>query len=174
MDPNNLIFIDETGANLNMTLLYGRAPKGDRIKMPAPMNRGMQISIIGAISTTKVEAALYGEWATNGDIFQTFITTQLIPNLSPEKVVLLDNVQFHKSDAVIKAIETTGARVIFLPPYSPEFNPIEPMWSKLKHVLEFLEPRTFNEFKKAIKKAFSEVTESDLIGWYNHCGYSIN
>ena len=88
--------------------------------------------------------------------------------------MLLDNVQFHKSDAVIKAIESTGARVIFLPPYSPEFNPIEPMWSKLKHVLEFLEPRTFNEFKKAIKKAFSEVTESDLIGWYNHCGYVTN
>ena len=174
MNASDLIFIDETGATLNMTTNYARAAAGKRISMPAPANRGTNISIIGAISTTGVEAALYGEWSTNGDIFETFIGTQLLPVLSKSSVVIMDNVKFHGSEKVKDLVDSVGAKIIFLPPYSPDLNPIEPMWSKLKNILRREEPRTFNEFKKSIKTAFQAVTENDLIGWYEHCGYSLN
>ncbi len=173
MNGSDLIFIDETGATLNMTTSYARAESGKRVHMPAPFNKGITLSIIGAISASNVEAALYGEWATNGLIFETFIETQLLPTLSTKNIVIMDNVKFHGSEKVKSLIESVGARILFLPPYSPDLNPIEPMWSKLKNVLCSEEPRTLGEFQKSIKGAFQEITKSDLIGWYEHCGYSL-
>ena len=169
---DNLIFIDESGANLRMESTYARVEGGQRIKMPVPHNRGPQLSMIGAISTKKVEAALYGEWATNGEIFLTFIEKELAPHLKKKHIVIMDNVKFHLQAAVREVIESKGAKVIFLPPYSPDFSPIENMWSKIKNILRKLAPRTLKEFKKSIKIAFKQVEESDLINWFKHCGYT--
>lgn len=116
MDPNKLIFIDETGINFKMTLPYARAFKGNRIRMPTPLNRGSSLSLIGAISTQSVEAALYGEWATNGVIFEQFLEQSLVPKLTADHIVLLDNISFHKSEPVVQLIESTGAKVDYLPP----------------------------------------------------------
>lgn len=140
--------------------------------MPVPSNRGPQFSIMGAISTKKVEAALYGEWATDGEIFLTFIEKELSPQLKKRHIVIMDNIKFHLQAAVAAAIESKGAKVIFLPPYSPDFSPIENMWSKIKNALRKLAPRTFKEFKKSIQIAFKQVGESDLINWFKHCGYT--
>ena len=171
LDANNLIFIDESGANLRMECTYARSVGGQRIKMPVPHNRGPQLSMIGAISTKKVEAALYGEWATNGEIFLTFIEKELSPQLNKKHIVIMDNVKFHLQAAVAAVIESKGAKVIFLPPYSPDFSPIENMWSKIKNTLRKLAPRSLKEFKKSIQIAFKQVSKSDLINWFKHCGY---
>ena len=171
LDADKLIFIDESGANLRMTSRYARAEGGSRIKMPVPCNRGPQLSIIGAISTKKVEAALYGEWATNGEIFLSFIEDCLVPRLKKNQIVIMDNVKFHLQASIANKIEAKGAKVVFLPPYSPDFSPIENMWSKIKNSLRKLAPRTLKEFKKAIHIAFGEISKDDLVNWYKHCGY---
>jgi len=138
----NLIFIDESGANLRMSSAYARIEGGQRIKMPVPVERGPQYSMIGAISIKKVEAALYGAWATNGEIFYSFIEKSLLPKLKPRHIVIMDNVKFHLQDRIKNLIKSKGAKIIFLPPYSPDFNPIENMWSKVKNKLRKLSPRT--------------------------------
>lgn len=169
---NKLIFIDESGANLRMESSYARIEGGQRIKLPVPCERGPQISMISAISTKKIEAALYGEWATNGEIFLTFIEKELSPKLKKKHIVIMDNIKFHLQAAVAASIEAKGAKVIFLPPYSPDFSPIENMWSKIKNTLRKLAPRTLKEFHKSIQIAFKQVSKSDLLGWFKHCGYS--
>ena len=173
LNADDLIFIDESGANLRMASTYARSEGGQRIKMPVPFNRGPQLSMIGAISTKKVEAALYGEWSTNGDIFLTFIEKQLMPKLKSNHIVVMDNIKFHMQEAVAKAIQSKGAKVIFLPPYSPDFSPIENMWSKIKNTLRRFAPRSLKSFKKIIRIAFKQISKNDLIGWFKHCGYRI-
>jgi transposase len=154
-----------------MSNSYARIEGGQRIKMPIPFNHGPQYSMIGAISISKVEAALYGKWATNGDIFYCFIENSLLPQLNQKHIVIMDNVKFHLQARIKEAIESVGAKIIFLPPYSPDYNPIENMWSKIKTTLRKIAPRTTRGFKKAIKIAFEGITKSDLVGWFKHCGY---
>jgi len=119
-----------------------------------------------------VEAALYGEWSTNGEIFLEFVKNQLVPRLGNGKIVIMDNVSFHKIIGVKEAIEATGAQLFFLPPYSPDLSPIENMWSKIKAVLRKFAPRSRLQFKKAIRIAFESVSKKDLVGWFKHCGYN--
>jgi transposase len=170
-NAKHLIFIDESGANLRMASTHARAEGGERIKMPIPFKRGPQFSMIGAISANKVEAALYGAWATNGDIFHEFIEKALLSQLKPNHIVIMDNVKFHLQARIREIIESTGAKLIFLPPYSPDLSPIENMWSKVKNTLRKLAPRTTRNFKKCIKVAFEGITKSDLVAWFKHCGY---
>ena len=154
-----------------MCRVYARAIGGDRIKMPKPFIRGRNISIIGAIGFDNILAALYGEWATDGDIFLTFIEKHLVPHLKSHHIVILDNIRFHKTEQVKMAIERTGAILEYLPGYSPDFSPIENMWSKIKTSLRKFMPRTTGEFKTAISNSFKSITQDDLKSWYNHCGY---
>lgn len=168
---DNLIIIDEAGAHLGLASLYGRSQPGERIKMPVPLNKGVRLSMIAAISTQRVEAALYGSWSTNQEIFKAFIEEHLAPELKQGQIVIMDNIPFHKPKDIIEAIESTGARVKFLPEYSPDLSPIEKLWFKIKNHLRKIAPRTLNEFKSAIKKAFELVTENDLREWFKFCGY---
>jgi len=155
-----------------MCRTYARAMGGNRVKMPKPFIRGSNISIIGAIGFDEVVAALYGEWATDGEIFLTFIEECLVPHLKSYHVIILDNVSFHKNERVRMAIEKTGAVLEYLPGYSPDFSPIENMWSKIKTFLRKFMPRTTREFKVAISKSFKSITKDDLKSWYNYCGYN--
>jgi DDE superfamily endonuclease len=123
----NLIFIDESGAHLQMRPRYGRAYGRERAYLCAPYHRGHQITMIGAISIDKVEAAMYGQWATDGEVFTKFLEQSLRPMLNPNHVVVMDNVSFHKVQRVSEIIQQAGARLIYLPPYHPELNPIEEM-----------------------------------------------
>ena len=167
----NLLFLDEAGANLQMTPRYGRAYKGERVAVAAPYQRGNKITMISTISIYQVEAAMYGTWSANGEIFAEFIEKSLKPILKPRHVLVMDNVSFHKSKIVENIIDGTGARILFLPPYHPELNPIEEMWSKVKTCLRRLSARTLDDFQSAIKNAFEAVTSNDLIGWFRHAGY---
>ena len=168
----DLIFIDESGANLSFCRGYARAIGGNRVKYACPYPRGNKYTVIGAVSVASVEAALYGEWSADGEIFLEFVKRQLVPQLSYGKVVIVDNVSFHKVIGVKEAIEETGARLFFLPPYSPDLSPIELMWSKIKTVLRKISPRTRPQFKKAIRVAFAEIAGKDLVSWFKHCGYN--
>lgn len=167
----NLIFLDESGANLRMAPLYGRAQGGGRIFNAVPFNRGNRMTMLSAISFEKIEAALYGEWAIDGEIFLNFITTCVCPALKKRHIVIMDNVAFHQVCGVKEAIEATGAKLIYLPPYSPDLNPIEQMWGKLKSFLRKESARTLAAFAVSVKKAFVTITSTDLINWYHHCGY---
>jgi len=171
---DDLIFIDESGANLSMCRSYARAIGGERIKYACPYSKGNKHSIIGAVSTSGVEAALYGEWSTDGNIFLNFVKRLLVPRLGRGKIVIMDNVSFHKVVGVKEAIEGAGAMLIYLPPYSPDLSPIENMWSKVKSLLRKFSPRTRSQFKRAIRIAFESVSKKDLVSWFKHCGYNIS
>lgn len=154
-----------------MSPRYGRAYGSNRAIISAPYHRGNLISLISAISIYKIEAAMYGQWATNGEIFHHFIEKELVPILKPRHVVVMDNVNFHKSESIKKLVESVGARIIYLPPYHPELNPIEEMWSKIKYILKKLSAREPRTFKNAIKIAYEKISQSDLLGWFKHAGY---
>lgn len=167
----NLLFLDEAGANLQMAPRYGRGYKGERVAFAAPYQRGNKITMMSVISVYQIEAAMYGTWSADGEIFVEFVEKVLRPILKPYHVLVMDNVSFHKSKQVQTIVNDVGARIIFLPPYHPELNPIEEMWSKVKTCLRKLSARTLNDFQSAIKNAFEMVTPSDLLGWFQHSGY---
>ena len=150
---------------------YGWGKIGNRIYYSAPYYRGNYYTIISAISYRKVEAALYGEWCGNGFIFLNFIEQSLCPKLHKGNVVVMDNVAFHKINGVRELIEGAGARLIYLPPYSPDLNPIEMMWSKLKGYLRNIAIRKANKLQDGLYNAFTSITAIDLQGWFKHCGY---
>jgi len=156
-----------------MTSDYGRAEGGERLKMPKPMDRGDSYSIISAISILGIVAMLYGKIKICGAAFLEFIKGQLVPKLSKNHVVFLDNASIHKADSIKEAIEATGAKLIFLPPYSPDLSPIENMWSKIKGIMRKLMPRNPGDFHDALSQAIYELNDSDFEEWYEHCGYQV-
>ena len=173
INPESLIFIDESGANLGMSTDYARAEGGERAKMPKPFNAGEKFSIIGAITLTGIVAMMYIASAVNTAIFKTFVAQLLTPKLRRGQFVIFDNVGFHKSQEIIDLIENAGARVVFLPPYSPDLSPIEKMWSKIKEILKRKKPRKKAEFHDALLYAITSVNDEDFEEWYDACGYSL-
>ena len=152
---------------------YARAEGGERAKMPKPFNVGEKFSIIGAIAITGIVAMMYIASAVNTLIFKTFISEFLTPKLRRGQFVIFDNVNFHKSQEIIDMIENTGAKVVFLPPYSPDLSPIEKMWSKIKEILKRKKPRSKSEFHEALFYAITSVNDEDFEEWYDACGYSL-
>jgi len=172
-DPKDFIFLDEAGANTSMVSDYGRAEGGKRVKMPKPADHGEKFSMISVISMLGIIALTYCKNSVNGSIFVTFIKKFLLGKLRPGHIVFLDNIKFHKIAKVKELIESVGAKLVFLPPYSPDFSPIENMWSKIKHFIKKLMPRTEKEFHSALCTALNELNDDDFEGWYEHCGYGL-
>ena len=152
---------------------YARAEGGARAKAPRPFNSGEKFSIIGAISLAGIVGMMYIESATDGEAFKTFIKKCLIPNLGLDKFVILDNVGFHKQNEIRELIEQAGSKVVFLPPYSPDLSPIEPMWSKIKQLLRKLMPRAKAEFHDALAELLSSLNQEDFEEWFSECGYEV-
>lgn len=173
INPDDLVFVDESGAKLGMQRCYGRAPRGERLHADEPEKCVKNLSIIAALGLSGVKGAMYGEWATDQIAFIAFLKMILIPNLTPGKIVVLDNVPFHKCAAVQDALEEAGIRCVYLPPYSPDFSPVEEMWSKVKANLRHLAARTMDAFHDAFATSLSAITEEDIQGWYQHCGYDV-
>lgn len=167
----DLVFIDETGLNLAMNRHYARAKKGKRAYGKSPYNRGSNVTLIGAIALSGFLAPFTFEGWTDKDAFLIYVKEILVPQLWPGAWVIMDNLSAHKAVEVREAIESAGARVEFLSPYSPDFNPIENCWSKVKEFLRSCESRTYTELDLAITEAINLVTEKDLIGWFTHCCY---
>ncbi len=151
--------------------LYGRAYGKNRATISAPYHRGNYMTIIGAISLNKIETIAYSEGAGNTEVFIFFVENFLCPVLREGHIVVMDNVSFHKCEKVRIAIENQGAKLIYSPPYTPELNPIEEMWSKIKTLLRKISARTKSNFHIALKNSLLAVTNSDLFGWFKHLGY---
>ena len=165
------MFLDESGAQTSMTRTRGRAPKGQRVVAAVPGGHWKVVTIIGAVRTDGPFAAATLVGATDSDVFRAYVREVLTPQLRPGDVVVMDNLSPHKAPGVREAIEGAGATVRYLPPYSPDFNPIEPMWSKVKGVLRSLAARTVEGLHDAIGTALATVTPTDCAGFFRHCGY---
>ena len=172
-DPARLVFIDEAGAKTNMTRLRGRSARGARCHASAPGGRWNSTTMISSVRIDGSTACVAIPGATDAEVFRTYVREVLLPTLSPGDIVVMDNLSAHKNPETIALIEGAGAEVLFLPPYSPDFNPIEMMWSKVKNSIRSQEPRDDAQLIEAIGNALDSVTASDAIGWFGHCGYNI-
>jgi transposase len=168
---DKFIFIDESGVHLGMTRGYGRALSHERAVSFSPFNKGTRVTMIAAIGVNKIKTATFGDWHVDGNIFLGFIQECLVPVLESGQYVFLDNLSTHKVVGVREAIEAVGAKLIYLPPYSPDLNPIELCWSKIKNYLQKKAARTFEQLQQVMSEAFKSVNSSDLENWFEHCGY---
>lgn len=166
-----LVFLDEFGINTAMTRTHARSLKGERAEVIEPFNRGNNISVISSVSLTGVGATMSIEGAVDTVVFDTFVEHFLVPTLLKDDIVLLDNVKFHYSERAIGLIEASGARVLHIPTYSPDFNPIEECISKIKASLRATKARTKRKLRNALAKAIEKVTITDICGWFADCGY---
>jgi transposase len=167
----DLIFIDESGVNLAMVRLYARALKGKRAYGTRPQKRGKNVSMVGAITLKEVLTFFNVLGAIDGVTFEAFIIRKLVPKLWKGACVILDNCSVHKKSIVEKVIKQAGGQVIYLPPYSPDFSPIENCWSKVKGILRTIGARTYRALESAITQAYQQVSEQDLYNWFTHCCY---
>ena len=173
-DPGRLKFVDESGVNIAMTRLYGRAPRGERAVGGAPQNYGENVTMLGALSASGICALMTVDGATDGEVFAAFVREALAPTLREGDIVVLDNLGAHRCAAAREAVEARGARLVFLPPYSPDLNPIERCWSKIKTALRAAKARTREALEAAIRRAIATVSESDARAWFKHCGYVLH
>ena len=169
IETNNLVFIDESGANLNMARTHARETQGRRAHGRKPHNKGKNLTIIAAITITVVLAALSFFGSNDTVSFLFYVTEVLVPQLNAEMVVVMDNLNLHTTDEVRQAIEKTGAKLVFFPTYSPDLSPIEMFWSKVKSILRSIAPRTTEELHAAVTVAFNSVSTSNLFGWFYEC-----
>lgn len=174
LDPAKLVFIDETWAKTNMTRLRGRAPLGQRLVAKVPHGHWNTTTLIAALRHTGMRCATTVDGPINRDIFESFIETVLVPTLSPGDIVVMDNLSSHKGVRVSALITAVGARVLYLPPYSPDLNPIENAFSKLKQLIRSAEHRSREALWTDMQRMLDQITASDSSGFFHHCGYTLD
>ena len=170
-DPTRLVFIDEAGSNAAMTPRYARSIRGRRAHGHQPSHWGKNLTMIGAMRSDGLVTLMTICGATTGAVFLVFVRRMLCRVLRVGDIVVMDNLSAHKVDGVRQAIEQAGASVLYLPPYSPDLNPIELCWSKLKHRLRAAEARTLDDLNDAIAMAMTEISPANCAAWLRHCGY---
>jgi len=161
------------GTNLGFTRLYGRAAPGTRVLEQVPGDRGGNVSTIGALALDGMRTGLSVPGAIDGETRLFFVEELLVPTLKRGDIVMMDNTPIPKLDEIEDAIAAVGAGVLFLPTYSPDLNPIENCWSKVKARLRSLKPRTVPDLLDALVTAFASITVHDILGWFRHCGYRV-
>ena len=150
---------------------YARSEKGERAIDSKPFKKGKQVTVLGALSLEGIKGAMTIEGSTDGVVFLTYLEQILIPCLRPGNVIIMDNLTSHKVTGVQEIIESAGARLEYLPPYSPELSPIEEAWSKFKEILRSKAARTPEMLDIAVTYAIGAITPHDAKGWFGHCGY---
>jgi transposase len=165
------VFLDEAGSNIAMTRDYARSESGERAHDKVPRNRGDVTSMLGALSLKGLTAIMTVDGGTSAEVFQVFVEQVLAPTLPPGAIVVMDNAGAHKAASVLEAFAAVGVEVRFLPPYSPELNPIELGWAKLKRLLKDAKARTREALDAAIGAIADAISSSDAGGWFRHCGY---
>jgi len=173
MKLDSLVFLDESSINTGMTRLYGRSTGSDRVVDYTPDVRFERTTILSSVRANGDMVPLVFEGSLNGDIFREYIAKCLAPTLKEGDIVIMDNLSSHKVAGVIDPIIAAGAKVLYLPPYSPDFNPIEMMWSKMKAYLRKTKARTKVLLEVAIAEALNSITVSDILAWFAENGYSI-
>lgn len=171
IDSAKLVFLDETGVNTGMTRLYGRARKDQRVEDAIPDVRFHRTTILSSVRMDGTIVPCVFDDSLNGELFKAYIQEFLLPTLKPGDIVIMDNLSSHKVDGVAKAIASVGAQIRYLPPYSPDLNPIELMWSKVKAFLRKLKVRSPDLLPDAIAQALDSVSVSDILHWFFYDGY---
>lgn len=166
----DLVFMDESGVNLGLIRLFAWALKGERAYGEHP-KRGQKVSLVAGLSLKGIVGSVSLLGACDSLTFEAFVATRLVPNLWSGACVLMDNSSIHQEARVRPLIEGVGARLIYLPPYSPDFSPIENFWSKVKNTLKTLGARTYQALSEATERAFAEVSQTDIRNWFAHCCY---
>jgi transposase len=172
-DPATLVFVDESGTNLAMTLCYGRTKRGHRVVATAPRNHGPNTTVIAALHPAGIHAAMTVEGAIDRLAFDAFVQQVLVPSLVPGQTVIWDNLRVYQSATAHALIEAAGCQVCFLPPYSPNFAPIELAFSTLNTFLRRRQAHTRAAFDEAISAGLATITPADAHGWFTHCGYPL-
>ena len=170
--PEDLIFVDESGTNLSFCRLWARAPRGLRAFGSVPQNWGENLTILSALSLRGILGSMIVPGSTDSDVFLTYVEQVLVPELWPGAVVFMDNLSPHKVAGVQKAIKASGARLLYLPPYSPDLNPIEQAWSKLKAHLRSVAARTYQRLSRAIAGGLNLISPQDACGFFTDSGYA--
>ena len=168
---HRIVCIDESAAKTNMTRLYGRALAGQRCYDSTPDSRWQTTTVLSSLRTDAQTSCMIYEGGTSRAVFEIYVEKVLCPSLRPGDIVIMDNLSSHKSTRITEMITGCGAELKYLPVYSPDLNPIEKMWSKMKAILRKLKARTQEELDAAIKIALDAVTPQDAIAWYASCGY---
>jgi transposase len=171
LDPDRLVFIDETWATTNMTRQYGRAPRGQRLVASVPHGHWKTSTFVAGLRTTGLTAPLVIDGAMNGDIFRAYVEQVLAPTLTAGDIVILDNLASHKVAGVREAIEARGASLVYLPPYSPDLNPIEQAFAKLKALLRKLAARTVHALWDALGDILARFTPQECANYLTNAGY---
>jgi transposase len=171
LDPAKLVFIDETWASTNMARLYGRAPEGERLRVGIPHGHWKRTTFIAGLRLSGITAAGVLDGSLDGEIFLDYVSRILVPTLSPGDVVIMDNLSSHKGDAIRQTIEAAGAKLAFLPPYSPDFNPIENAFSKLKALLRKAAERTVSGLWNTIGSILDVFTPQECANYFKAAGY---
>jgi transposase len=169
-----LKFLDETGVTIRLTPLYGRAAPGVRVLDRVPRNYGQQLSVLAVMSPQGLSAPMTVEGPVDAAVFRVYLERVLGPTLAPGDILVMDNLAVHKVAGIPEAIRARGARVVYLPPYSPDLNPIEHCWSKLKTALRHRKARTRKALERALSALLPTISPSDAQGWFRHCGYSLH
>lgn len=172
LDPTRLVFLDETWAKTNMARTHGYAPKGERLVAAVPHGRWHTTTFVGALTTRGFIAPLVLDGAINGEWFRAYVEKVLVPELRPGDAVILDNLGSHTVAGVREAVERAGCRLLFLPPYSPDLNPIENAFSKLKRLLRKAAERTVEGLWTAIGRLLDQLSPGECRNYFRHCGYA--
>ena len=171
LDAECMVFVDEMGANTSLLPLYAWSRQGERARLRAPRNRGKNTTLLASMSSEGMGTALAVQGGTNKAVFEAYVERVLAPSLEPGQVVVMDNLSAHKGEEVRELIEGRGCELLFLPPYSPNLNPIEQAFSKIKGLLRKAQARTKEALIEALGAAISAVTGGDARGFFEHCGY---
>ena len=174
VEAERLVFVDEMGTNTSLSPLYAWAPKGERAHWSVPRNRGPNTTLLSSMTHEGMGSSLTVEGATTSVIFEAYVEQVLAPTLRRGQVVVMDNLSAHKGERIKELIEGRGCELIYLPSYSPDFNPIEEAFSKIKGLVRKAQARTKEALVEAIGSALSAVTSGDARSFFEHCGYRMS
>ena len=173
LDPQQLVFVDESGTTIALTRLYGWAPHDQRATGSVPRNHGKNTTLVAALTANGLHEPWLIEGAMDTDSFLWYITEQLAPTLRPGQIVVLDNLSVHKAASIRQAIAARQCQLLFLPSYSPDCTPIEQAFSKIKAILRGLGARTKEALQEAVRLAIEAITRHDATAWFAHAGYAL-
>jgi transposase len=171
VDPGRLVFVDECGTHTSLAPLYGYAPKGERLRLSVPRRRGKNTTLLASMSSEGMGPALAVEGATTALVFEAYVERVLAPSLKEGQMVVMDNLGAHRPKRVRELIEERGCELLYLPSYSPDYNPIEEAFAKIKDLLRKASARTKGTLVEAMAAALSAISARDVRGFFEHAGY---
>ena len=171
LEPKRLVFVDEMGLHTSLAPLYGYAPKGERLRLSVPRNRGPNTTLLSSMTIEGMGPSMAVEGSTTAEVFEAYLEHFLVPELKPGQVVVMDNLGAHKPKRVKELIEDRSCQLLYLPAYSPDYNPIEEAFSKIKGLLRKVGARTRDTLLEAVSRVLSAVSSRDAQGFFEHTGY---